>query len=176
MIVAGDHQRRYGRRHVSDPRTCDRQVWFSRILSSLVLLSIAPVGIAQKTGLLSAERCFCSHSSTQSLNDFLRNRSAYPVNSERAFRIEATVTRYNPSSKIIILQHAEFRQQIDGVVVEEEEIVRSTTVSALQAAGYSAVDVDRSSAPLSPIRTAQISRTYCKNRLALQSCRMLSSR
>ena len=76
----------------------------------------------------------------------------------------------------MLLQYAESRQQIDGVVVDDEKIVRSAAVSALQAAGYTAVGVDRSGAPLSPIRTAQISRTYCKNRIALQRCRMLPLR
>ena len=131
----------------------------------------------------SEKRCFfppkdasARAAGTQSLSDLLRNRSADPLNSERAFRIEATGTWYNPSSKIMLLQYAESRQQIDGVVVDDEKIVRSAAVSALQAAGYTAVGVDRSGAPLSPIRTAQISRTYCKNRIALQRCWMLPLR
>ena len=92
MIIAGDNQRRHGRQRISDPRTCIRQVWFSVLLSCLILLTIDPVGIVQKkTLLLSAERCFRSRgrnamaeqSSEKSICPSCEQRTSVPHRSHR---------------------------------------------------------------------------------------------
>ena len=79
---------------------------------------------------------------TQSLSNFLRKRSSHAANNDRAGHIEATVSWYHPSWRILILQDRHVGQQIDAVVLDDEELVRTAAVSALQAAGDTTLEVD----------------------------------